>query len=65
MHSKTALSLVFFLGFFLDILKGFVFSSISPQSSPFSFYCFLLSIFKLSGLVNIFQKCYKKSVGKY
>jgi hypothetical protein len=64
MHSKTTLSLVFFWGFpFLDILKGFLFSSISPQSSPFSFYCFLLSIFELSGLVNIFQKCYKNFSG--
>jgi hypothetical protein len=47
----------------LDVLKGFVFSSISPQSFPFSFYCFLLSIFELSGLVNIFQKCYKNYSG--
>jgi hypothetical protein len=47
----------------LDVLKGFVFSSISPQSFPFSFYCFLLSIFELSGLVNIFQKCCKNYSG--
>jgi hypothetical protein len=49
MHRKTALSLVFLYGFFLDTIKGFVFSSLSPQGFPFSFYCFLLRILSYQG----------------
>jgi hypothetical protein len=58
-------SLIIYLGS-MRSLEGFGCTpSISPKISLFFLLCFLLSIFELSWSVNIFQKCYKITVGKH